>query len=91
MARSTQPSIVNLAEIPAGTELLRQVRHLTDDDLAEHTVDDLTRAARWLRAASYSAAEGARRLDRHIATRTRTEDPCSPSATTSPSPRSPEQ
>lgn len=52
-----------LVQIPAGTELLRRVRHMQADDVAEISDDELATAARWLHAASYSALEGARRLE----------------------------
>jgi hypothetical protein len=52
-----------LADIPVGTRALRSVRYMTDDDFADITDDELEAAARWLRAAAFSAREGARRID----------------------------
>jgi len=61
-------------QIPAGTELLRRVRHLHADDVTEISDDELATAARWLHAASYSALEGARRLEAiHLQRTTTTE------------------
>lgn len=62
-----------LEEIPAGTELLREVRHWTADTVVDVTTEELVNAARWLRAAAYSCTEGARRVDTLIAQRTRTQ------------------
>lgn len=58
-----------LVDLPAGTELLRGVRHLPDEAFAKNSIDELEHAVRWLRAAAYSAAEGARRIERHIEAR----------------------
>lgn len=55
-----------LGEIPAGTELLREVRHLHADDVTDCTTEELTNAGRWLRAAAHSALEGARNIERII-------------------------
>lgn len=55
-----------LAEIPAGTEQLRQIRHLKPGDFADLTAAELTAGARWLRAASYSARLGAERFDAEL-------------------------
>ncbi len=41
-----------LVEIPAGTELLRNVRHMHAQEFAECSTDELDTAARWLRAAT---------------------------------------
>ena len=59
-----------LEQIPAGTELLREVRYLHADDVADITDDELANAGRWLRAAAHSALEGARNLDRILRQRT---------------------
>jgi len=59
-----------LAEIPAGTEMLREVRHFHADDVADVTDDELVIAGRWLRAAAHSALEGARNFDRILRQRT---------------------
>jgi hypothetical protein len=63
---ATGPSLRDrlATEIPAGTELLRNLRYLPAADLADISDDDLEAAARWLRAAAYSAREGARHLER---------------------------
>lgn len=52
-----------LAAIPAGTEALREIRYMHDADFADITDPELEAAARWLRAAAFSAREGARRID----------------------------
>jgi len=59
-----------LDQIPAGTELLRNVRHFHAADMADITDDELANAGRWLRAAAHSALEGARNLDRILRQRT---------------------
>lgn len=61
-----------LVELPAGTDLLRNVRYMHAEDFDDCTTEELVRGARWLRAASYSAAEGARKLDAIARKRTTT-------------------
>lgn len=56
-------SRARLEAIPAGTEALRAVRYMDDDDFAAISDTELEAAARWLRAAAFSAREGARRID----------------------------
>lgn len=63
---TTRPLRDRLEEIPAGTDLLRGVRHLVDEELGTLDLGELERAERWLQAASYSALEGARRIRRYI-------------------------
>lgn len=64
-----------LIEIPAGTELLRSIRYMADDELADCSGDELAAAVRWLRAAAYSANEGARRLEQILHRRHLADDP----------------
>ncbi len=65
----------DLEAIAAGTEQLRAVRYLPDEAFDDVTTEELVAAARWLRAASYSAAEGARRIERLITKRTKETTP----------------
>jgi len=76
MARDRTPITRDrLTELPAGTELLREIRYASADELAEVTDDELAAAIRWLRAASHSCLEGARRLAAEIASRNNRKDP----------------
>lgn len=68
-------SRLDLEALPAGTEQLRAVRHLPDEAFDDVTTEELEAASRWLRAASYSAVEGARRIDRLITKRTKEPTP----------------
>lgn len=60
-----------LGDLPRGTEALREVRYLSDDDLEDVSSDELAIAVRWLRAAAYSAQRGADRLEQTIRNRER--------------------
>lgn len=52
-----------LDAIPAGTEALRAIRYMADDEFDGIADGELEAGVRWLRAAAHSAREGARRLD----------------------------
>ena len=54
----------------AGSAHLRALRHLSAEVLAELTDDELEGVARWCRAVSHSALEGARKLDQIVRART---------------------
>lgn len=60
---------LDLEAIPPGTEALRAVRYMTDDDFDGITDDELETAIRWLRAAAHSAREGARTIEGVLARR----------------------
>lgn len=62
-----------LLRLPSVTETLRQIRYCGIDAVAELADDELAHAAQWLRACSYSALEGARRLDYLLIKRNRTQ------------------
>lgn len=66
MPRGKPVTRQSLMELPAGTELLRDVRYASDAELADITDEELERGARWLRAAAYSATEGARTFERAL-------------------------
>lgn len=53
-----------LTRLPTETERIRDVRHAEDDVFDGLDAKELGHAARWMRAASYSALEGARKLER---------------------------
>lgn len=58
-----------LEQIPTGTELLRRVRYMPAAELEDISTEELTNAARWLKAAAHSAREGARHLESIITNR----------------------
>jgi hypothetical protein len=58
-----------LNEIADEVEVLRELRFQPDERFEAIEDQALTNAARWLRAASYSALEGARKLERIVRAR----------------------
>ena len=54
----------DLERIPAETETLRRVRHITADDVTDITDAELVKAREWMLLASSLCADGARAFDR---------------------------
>lgn len=63
------PGRLRLEDVFAGLKPIRDLRYDPDDLFDDVPTEALDPAVRWLRAASYSAAEGARKLERILATR----------------------
>jgi hypothetical protein len=65
----TATAVAYLDAIAPEVEVLRKLRYEPDERFTDAPDEALANAARWLRAASYSALEGARKLERIVRSR----------------------